>query len=217
MSISLNRRLGIVGLLALGSILLAVPIVLNAANNTAAVLEACVNPGNGNLRLVEAGTACHKTETRVEWNTEGPPGPPGPPGPSSGGPPFVYICTPAHLANGGGGNRSDLYVFNGGASTANIAVNLLDRDGNNLTGHTIPGTIPAETYPGEAGATTVPLSAAHTRNLNWRMPTTGPPPTFDGITDVVFTIRVTSDQPIVAGVNLQLAGFMPNECNLLPK
>jgi len=220
MSISLNRRVGVVCLIALGAALLVVPIALYAASSTTAVLEACVNPGNGNLRLVDAGTACHENETRVEWNTEGPvgpPGPPGPPGPSSGGPPFVYICTPAHLANGGGSPRSDLYVFNGSASTANIAVNFLDRDGNNLVGHTIPGSAPPRVYPGEAGATTVPLLAAHTRNLDWVMPIASPPPTFDGITDVVFTIRVTSDQPIVAGVNLQFGGFMPNECNLLPK
>src|SRR6185503_6385337 len=100
---------------------------------------------------------------------QGPPGPPGPPGPagSGGGPPYVWICTPSHFPNGGGSPRSDLYVFNGSASTANIAMNILDRDGNNLTGVTIPGSSPASTYPGEAGATTVPLLPAHTRDVNW--------------------------------------------------
>jgi len=96
----------------------------------------------------------------------GPPGPVGPPGPAGGGgPPYVWVCTPAHLANGAGNSQSNLYVFNGSSSTANIAVNFLDRNGANLVGVTIPGTSPASTYPGETGASTVPLLPAHTRNL----------------------------------------------------
>jgi hypothetical protein len=148
--------------------------------------------------------------------TPGPPGPAGPPGSSAGGPPYVWICTPAHFTNGGGGPRSDVYVFNGSSSTANIAVNILGRDGNNLTGATIPGSSPAATYPGEAGATTVPLLAAHTRDLTWVMPTTGGPG-FDGVTNVSWTVRVTSDQPVVVGSNFQFGGNMPNQCSLLPK
>ena len=89
-----------------------------------AVLEACVNPGNGNLRLVGPGTACHRNETRVNWNIEGPVGPVGPAGPTgpagpqgpagedgvdgvngvdgadgaaAGGPPYVWVCTPGNL------------------------------------------------------------------------------------------------------------------------
>ena len=216
MSITLNRRTYTALLIVFAAVLLVVPIGLRAANTTT-VLEACINPGNGNMRLVDASTACHANETRVEWNSEGPEGPPGPPGPSSGGAPFVWVCTPASFPNGAGSPRSDLYIFNGSASTANVTVHMLDRDGNNLVGHTIPGVVPATVYPGETGATTVPVSAGHTRNLNWFMPVTSPPPTFDGITDVVFTVRVTSDQPIVVGANFQFGGFMPNECNLLPK
>src|SRR5207253_2438529 len=86
----------------------------------------------------------------------GPPGPSGPPGSGSGGgPPYVWICTPSSFPNVGGSSREDLYVLNGSASAANIAVNILDRDGNNLTGHTVPGSSPSSTYPGEAGASTV--------------------------------------------------------------
>jgi len=224
MSITFVRRTGVACLIALAALLLLVPIALRAAN-TSSVLEACVNPGNGNMRLVDAATACHKNETRVQWNAEGPVGPTGPtgpvgpagpPGPSSGGPPFVWICTPANFPNGGGVARSDLYVFNGSSMTANIAVNILDRDGNNLTGVTIPGSAPPTTYPGEAGASTVTLAPAHTRDLNWVMPVTGGPG-FDGVTDVAFSVRVTSDQPVVVGSNFQFGGFMPNQCSLLPK
>lgn len=76
----------------------------------------------------------------------------------------------------------------GAEPPANVAVNLLDRSGNNLTGVTIPGVVPAATYPGEAGAATVPVASGHTRNLTWTMPTTGGPG-FDGVTDVVVTVR----------------------------
>jgi hypothetical protein len=206
-----------------------VPIVQRAAAEPpATVLEACINPGNGGMRLVAASTACHNNETRVQWNVTGPAGPAGPtgatgpagpagpPGPSSGGPPFVWVCTPAHLPNAAGSPRSDLYVFNGSGTTANVAVNILDRDGNNLTGVNIPGSPGPTTYPGEVGATTVPLLNAHTRNLNWIMPTTGGPG-FDGVTDVAVTVRVTSDQPIVVGANFQFNGNLPSQCSLLPR
>jgi hypothetical protein len=155
------------------------------------------------LVLLIAATGC-----------QGPPGPAGPPGSSSGGgPPYVWICTPAHLPNAGGGPRDDVYVLNGSGSTANIAVNILGRDGNNLAGVTIPGSNPAKTYPGEAGATTVTLASGHTRDVDWVMPVTSP----DGITNVAFSVRVTSDQPIVVGANFQFNGNLPSQCSLLPK
>jgi len=149
----------------------------------------------------------------------GPPGPAGPPGAagSGGGPPYVWICTPAHLPNASGSARSDLYVFNGSGAAANIAVNILDRDGNNLTGVVIPGSNPSRNYPGESGATTVPLAPAHTRDVDWVMPSTGGGPGLDGITHVAFSVRVTSDQPIVVGANFQFNGNLPSQCSLLPK
>jgi hypothetical protein len=128
----------------------------------------------------------------------------------------VWICTPAHLPNAGGSARSDLYVYNGSAVTANIAVNILDNVGNNLTGVTIPGSAPPSAYPGEAGATTTTLLPAHTRDLNWLMPTTGGPG-FDGVTNVAISVRVISDQPVVVGANFQFNGNLPSQCSLLPK
>jgi hypothetical protein len=99
MTIKFTRR-RIIACIAVFAVAVLVPIALHAAS-TAGTLEACVNPGNGMMRLVDSSTACHNNETRVTWNVEGPQGPPGdpgPPGPSSGGPPFVWVCTPAHLA-----------------------------------------------------------------------------------------------------------------------
>jgi hypothetical protein len=108
-------------------------------------------------------------------------------------------------------NTSNLYVFNGSGATANVSVHFLDINGTNLVGTTIPGT--AEAYPGESGVATSPVLTNHTRNLTWTMPIASPDPT----TNVAYTIQVTSDQPIVVGANLLGGGFMPNECNLLPK
>jgi hypothetical protein len=149
---------------------------------------------------------------------QGPPGPPGPAGPagSGGGPPYVWICTPAHYTNAGSNTPADLYVFNGGAASANVAVHILDRDGNNLSGATVPGTSPATTYPGQTGSATVTLAAAHTLRVNWQLPQAGGPG-LDGITSVSFAVRVTSDQPIVVGSNFQWSGFHPIPCSLLPK
>ncbi len=107
--------------------------------------------------------------------------------------------------------------YNGSSSTANIAVNILGRDGNNLAGVAIPGSSPVTNYPGEVGASTVPLLAAHTRDVNWVMPATSGGPGLDGVTNVAFTVRVTSDQPVVVGSNFQFGGNMPNQCQLLPK
>lgn len=220
MTMTFLRRAGLVCLtfVAAAVVLLILPTARLAANSSG-VLEACVNPGNGMMRLVDANTACHSNETRVEWDITGPTGPAGPPGPpgaSAGGPPFVWVCTPASFPQAGGGPRADLYVFNGSATTANIAVNILDKDGNNLAGVTIPGSSPPATYPGQTGSTTVPLLAANTLDLNWTIPTTGGPG-FDGVTNVSFSVRVVADQPIAVGSNFEFSGFHAVPCSLLPK
>ena len=219
MSINLTRR-SLIACISVIACAVLVPIAMRAASSSN-TLEACVNPGNGMMRLVDSSTPCHDNESRVSWNVTGPQGPQGdpgpagpagPPGPSSSGPPFVWICTPAHLYHNGGSNTSNLYVFNGSGTTANVAVNFLDINGNNLVGANIPGA-GSETYPGETGASTTPLLTKHTRNLTWTMPQASPDPT----TNVAFTVWVTSDQPIVVGANFVGGGFMPNQCEQLPK
>ena len=246
MKIASRRRAGIAGIASFALALLILPIALYAAN-TPGVLEACVNPGNGDMRLVDSSTACHNNETRVTWNIEGPAGPAGPtgpagpmgpagatgpegpagptgatgatgatgpagpPGPSSGGPPFVWTCTPGHFTNGGASTGA-IYVFNAGSSNATIAANFLDKDGNNLAGVPIPGG-GGDTYPGEAGASTVTLAAGHTRDIQYKTPEAIPP-----YTNVVYTVRITStDQPITAAADLVFSGFHPFPCTLAPK
>lgn len=256
MNITLLRRAGLAGALLVAVVLVLVPIVQHAA--TPGVLEACINGGNGGMRLVDSGQACHNNETRVSWSITGPPGPigpagptgptgatgangatgaagptgatgapgapgatgpagpAGPPGPAAGsGPPFVWICTPAHFPNAGSAT-GNIYVFNGSTSTANVAVNFLDSTGTNLAGVSVPGSAPPSTYPGEAGAATSPLAPANTRNVPFHTPSTGPPDS-DGVTNVAFTVRVTSDQPIAVGADFNFSGFHPIPCSLLPK
>src|SRR3954462_15791892 len=74
-----HYRVRITGLALLAICLLVLPIALHAAS-TPGVLEACINPGNGNMRLVDASEACPSAETRVSWNITGPEGPMGPAG-----------------------------------------------------------------------------------------------------------------------------------------
>jgi len=230
MSIKLKRR-GVIAGIAVIAVAVLVPIAMRAASSSD-TLEACVNPGNGMLRLVDLTTPCHNNESRVSWNITGPVGPPGPtgpagptgatgpagpPGPSSGGPPFVWVCTPARFSNAGGNAPAELYVFNGSTSTANVSVNFLDKSGNNLAGHNIPGSPSPGTYPGEANGVNVPLAANNTRDLYWSMPIAAGPG-FDGVTDVSFSIRVVSDQPIVVGARFDFHPFeMPQVCHELPR
>jgi hypothetical protein len=117
------------------------------------------------------------------------------------------------MANGANNTLSHLYIFNGSGTTANVGVNFFDIGGTNLVGVTIPGSAPATPYPGETGTNTVALATHATRHLAWPIPNGAPDPA----PNVAFSLQVTSDQPIVVGANFLGGGFMPNECNLLPK
>jgi hypothetical protein len=143
---------------------------------------------------------------------QGPSGPPGPPGASSGGPPYVWVCTPANYFSGSN-TAADIFVFNGSAATANVAVHLLNKDGNNLSGVTVPGSSPATAYPGQTGASTVAVASANTLIVNYQ--TAQGNPASGG--NVLATVRVVSDQPVAVGSNIQFSGFHPVPCSLLPK
>ena len=185
----------------------------------AAVIEACVHKTNGNVRIVSATTVCHASETRIQWNSEGPAGPPGPAGEdgedAASGPPFVWVCTNINWNNAGSANAT-LMVFNGSDSTANVSAQWLNRDGVNLAGQLVPGAPvppgdPAPVYPGETGATTVPVAPSNTRVVKW----------LTGIGDVAAggniptVIRVTSDQLIVVGTMIQLTNFHAVPCAIV--
>jgi hypothetical protein len=116
----------------------------------------------------------------------------------------------------GSNPRHDIYVFNGSNTNANVSVNILDKSGNNLLGHTVPGSNPAAVYPGQANGSTVSVGPANTYTLNWFAPQTAQPAS-DGVTDVAFSVRVTSDQPITVGHDFHWQEFVSIPCALLPK
>ena len=152
----------------------------------------------------------------------GPAGPAGPQGPAgagaASGPPYVWVCTPANFYSGSATN-GELYVFNGSALTANIAVHFLHKDGVNLAGAVVPGGSPINpgdplpTYPGQSGAATVALLPSNTHVLYWIMAQGNP--AAGG--NVPSTIRVVADQPTAVGLNLHFSGFHPVPCSPLPR
>lgn len=126
-----------------------------------------------------------------------------------GGPPYVWACTPANYFSGGNTNAS-VFVYNGTAVTANVAVQILNRDGVNLAGVPVPGA-GGPPYPGQTGAATVPVLAGSTLIVSW-LTAQGNPATGG---NVAATVRVVSDQPIVVGSNIEFSGFHPTGCGHL--
>jgi hypothetical protein len=220
MSIQVVRRatFACAGLFVVAMVLLMISTTRAGASGSG-VLDACINPGNGMMRLVSATTACHANETRVEWNIagppgpQGPPGPPGPPGSSSGGPPFVWVCTPANYDLGGSGNNSEIDIFNASSSTANIAAHFLAKDGTNISGGVIPGSSPPVNYPGQTGSATVTLAPQNTMILPY-LTGSGTRATDNTL---LATVMVTSDQPIVVGYNIPFGALQATPCSLAPK
>jgi hypothetical protein len=214
-------------LACLGLVVIGLFVVLTRVMAVApTVMEACINPGNGMMRLVDASTACQPKETRVSWNSEGPAGPPGPPGPTgptgpqgpegpaggdAGGPPFQWVCTPANV-DIGNNNSGEIDIFNGSDTTANVAAHFLAKDGTNLAGANVPGSNPVVTYPGQTGTNTVAVAPHNTLIIPYTIGA-GFRATDNGL---LASVAVTSDQSI--GVGFQLTG-LPNAtpCIHLPK
>jgi len=190
-------------------------------------ITGCYQQNNGQLRVVESASQCNPSEMALTWQQEGPPGPQGPIGPegpvgpqgpsgsSAAGPPYVWVCTPLSLPNVGSNQRADILVFNGGPSAAGVTVDIFDKFGGNLAGHNVPGSNPPATYPASSGPHSV--AAANTLDVNFLTPQTAAPGSPDGVTDVAFTVRVTSDQPVVVGANVFWAGPAQVQCSPLLK
>ena len=224
MSAAAVRRTGLTCLSLVAIALLIVFAHVTASAPPPAVLEACVNPGNGNMRLVGPSTACHNNETRVSWNVEGPAGPAGPTGPvgptgpagadgaSAGGPPFVWVCTPGNLDFGNNG-QAEVSIFNGGNATATLATHFLAKNGANVSGGNIPTSNPVATYPGETGNNTVTLASKNTLILPFLLG--GGTRATDN--NLMASVEVTSDQPIVVGMQMANGPLNAVPCNALPK
>ncbi len=52
------RRAAVIGVGAVVALMILMVPIAKLAPNSAGVLEACINPGNGGMRLVEPTTAC---------------------------------------------------------------------------------------------------------------------------------------------------------------
>ena len=235
------RRTGLacLGLVAIVLFTVLARVTASAPPPPPTVLEACVNPGNGGLRLIAPAEPCHKNESRVSWNVEGPVGPAGPVGPtgptgpqgpagedgedgadgapgadgvSAGGPPYVWVCTPGNLDFGNNG-QAEVSIFNGGASTATLATNFLAKNGANVSGGLIPTSNPPANYPGETGSNTVTLASRNTLILPFLLG--GGLRSLDN--NLMASVIVTSDQPIVVGMQMANGPLNAVPCNALPK
>jgi len=223
MNTAFVRRSGL-ACLGLVAVVLLMVLTPRVAAHSSGTLDACINPGNGMMRLVDSSAACHAHETFVEWNITGPQGPAGPQGPqgpqglqgpagsSAGGPPFVWVCTPANYDLAGGGNASEIDIFNGSSTTANVAAHFLAKDGTNLAGSVIPGSSPA-VYPGQTGSTTVALAPQNTLIVPY-ITGAGTRATSNNL---LATVSVVSDQPIVVGYNIPFGALQATPCSLLPR
>jgi hypothetical protein len=124
--------------------------------------------------------------------------------------PYVWACTPANYDSGSNTNAS-VFVYNGSATTANVAVKILNKSGTNLAGVQVPGAAPGTLYPGQTGTNTVPVSADNTLIVSWL--TAQGLPASGG--NIAATVRIVSDQPIVVGSNIEFSGFHPGACGYL--
>jgi hypothetical protein len=131
---------------------------------------------------------------------------------SSGGPPFVWVCTPANYDFGNNGS-AEIDIFNGSGTPANVAAHFLAKNGANLAGAPIPGTNPVLSYPGQTGNTTVAVASLNTLIIPYQ--------TGGGLransNGLLASVRVTSDQPIVVGSQMANGPPQAVPCNFMHK
>jgi hypothetical protein len=72
----MKRILGLASMFVVGALALVHPNYASAAT-----IYACRLNSLGTIRIVSATTACSVYETKISWNSDGPPGPQGPQGP----------------------------------------------------------------------------------------------------------------------------------------
>jgi len=119
--------------------------------------------------------------------------------------------------NYGNAERSDatLHIFNPGASTANVSVHFLNKDGLNLAGANVPAASPSPdpqpTYPGQTGSATVAVAPSNTLVVPFKSPF-GVPANGG---NVAATIQVTSDQPIAVGGHIFFSGLSVLPCSFV--
>jgi hypothetical protein len=130
---------------------------------------------------------------------------------SSGGGPFVWVCTPANY-DFGNNTTAEIDIFNSSGTTANVAAHFLAKNGTNLAGQPIPVTNPVVNYPGQTGNATVALASLNTLIISYQIG--------GGLransNALLATVRVTSDQPIAVGSQLSNGPPQAIPCSLVP-
>jgi hypothetical protein len=124
---------------------------------------------------------------------------------------YVWTCTPVRYVSGSP-TPATVYVFNRSSTAANVAVNVLNKDGRNLAGVPVPGSAPGIVYSGHSGTGTVAVPPDETLLVVWQnaqgQPDQG---------DVAVSARIVSDQPIVVGSNVELGDSHPVACTHVPR
>src|SRR5215469_7581113 len=80
MNVAVMRSV-VIACMTIVAVVLLIVLVPSVSAGGSGVLDACVNGGNGMMRLVDSSATCHANESFVEWNIQGPQGPQGPAGP----------------------------------------------------------------------------------------------------------------------------------------
>ena len=62
-------------------LIIGASVFMHPDSASATTIYACKLNSLGTVRIVSATTACTVYETKISWNTDGPPGPQGPAGP----------------------------------------------------------------------------------------------------------------------------------------
>ncbi len=73
------RSLVVVALVAAG---LASAAIVFAQSGDSNIINSCVNPHSGEIKIVGANQQCNPNQVALEWNQQGPAGPQGDPGPA---------------------------------------------------------------------------------------------------------------------------------------
>jgi hypothetical protein len=122
------------------------------------------------------------------------------------------VCTPGNL-DYGNNPQAEVSIFNGGSATATLATHFLAKNGANVGGGVIPLSSPVAYYPGETGTNTVTLASKNTLILPFLLG--GAQRALDNT--MMASIEVTSDQPIVVGMQMANGPLNAVPCNALPK
>lgn len=238
------RRTITISVAVFAFLVVMVPIAKLATSNSG-VLSACVNPGNGNMRLVDSSSACHNNESFIQWNIDGPPGPAGPAGPQGNtgatGPAGPAGPQGPQGVQGPQGPQGDPGSSSGPPfewvctpisipnAAGNSAIDLSIFNGSlnsaNVAVHVYNGAgtnLAGQTIPGTNPGVPYPgqtgnntVAVASKNTLHMEFQTAQSYQVDPA--QVGTSVHVTSDNPIAVGINIAWSGQFPGPCMQLPR